>query len=87
MDSNHWANIFNLDKALDKVSDQDLIYITRLSSVFLFLLGTETNIFGNKLKNALDISVNENALFIGTLLTRLKFIESVNGYGVSLLKI
>ena len=85
MDSNHWANIFNLDKALDKVSDQDLIYITRLSSVFLFLLGTETNIFGNKLKTVTEFLSNENTLFLGALITRLKYIMIGNCHSVSIL--
>ena len=54
------------------------------ATITMYWLGTETNIFGNKLKAASDFLKNENAIFIGTLISRINHTAMINSHGVSI---
>ena len=67
--------------------EEVLIAYSFYSVVLLYFLGTETKLFGDNMKTASDLLKNENAIYLGTLITRLRYIILINGHPVSMLLI
>ena len=78
-DSEHWSNIFSLDMdlnhKLEAYGEQGMKDFSFYSIIILYFLGTKTNMFGDILKTAQDFLENENALFIGTFISRINYIS------------
>ena len=82
-DGKNWQSIFSLDMALNsRVRLDDSSF---LSTIALYLLCTETTIFGYKMKSISELLNNENAIYLGLLISRLQHIMIINMNLVSIL--
>ena len=81
-DSQYWPNFFNLHMIYNYDSEV-MKSCSEQSAYILYYLGAETNIFGDKLITVSDFLKNENALFIGALISRIIFLSMTNGFKIT----